>query len=212
LRRYFSLLIRLASRKKIEGKILMSAVESFLAQSIQGYNVTDLAKWVAFMTYDSITYGFVSPALVLAQWGWESGWGGADIATYFNPGNQDGPCSCGSLSGAKEPTGIPGFSSIRDGVNSYANLLIKGYPHVTAAYRDGGFSLAAQALGQGYYTGYTGGKVTFCGTSFTLTSSSGAHLWAQGKYGSPAGSDLIGSLNAHTSLQALDTLISIIPE
>jgi hypothetical protein len=106
---------------------------------------------------------------------------------------------------------LPAFCSIKDGVNSYAKLLVYGYPHVLAAYDDCGFNLAAKALGQGYYASYTGGTVTFCGGSYTLTSSSGARIWAASHYGSPAGQNLIDSLNAHSALQALDYVVSVNP-
>jgi|GEM_PF-7002504 len=187
------------------------SVVSFLSQTIQGYNVTDMAKWVSDYTLNSPVYGYVSPALVLIQWGLESGWGGVDISTYFNPGNQASSCGCGSTKLPSEPNGLPAFSSIRDGVNSYANLLTFGYPHVLAAYADGGFSLAAQALGQGYYTGYNGGTVTYCGGQYTLTSQSGARIWAASHYGSPAGQDMISTLNANTNLQALNQVYTSNP-
>lgn len=164
------------------------------------------AAWVGwlFSRYAPVK-GWISTAFVLTQWGWESGWGGKDISTYFNPGNQFS-CGCGSTCGKESDGKTPAFCSIRDGVNAYALLLTFGYSHVLEAYGVGGFSTAAKALGQGYYSGYTGGTVTYCGGPYTLTSPSGARIWAAGQYGSPAGQDLIDSLNAHSSLKALDTV------
>ena len=97
------------------------------------------------------------------------------------------------------------FCSIEDGVKAYAALIIYGYPHVMAAYANGGFNAAATALGQGYYAGYTGGAVNFCTSgSYGLTSPSTARIWASGEYGSPPGSNLINSLNSNSCLQALN--------
>ena len=77
----------------------MSTVSNFLAQNIQGYNVTTMAEWVSYQSVNSPLYGSLPIALILDQWGWETGWGGADFTTYFNPGGQRNGCGYGSTCG-----------------------------------------------------------------------------------------------------------------
>lgn len=151
----------------------------------------------------------------MIQWGLESGWGGEDISLYYNPANQAAGCNVGAVCG-QQPNKLPAFCTIKDGVKVYSALIIKGYPHVMWAFSDNGngtngLKPAAGALGQGYYSGYNGGTITFCGGSYTLTSSSGARIWATSKYGSPAGADIISTFNANSNLQALNTIVKTNP-
>lgn len=192
------------------------SVSSFLSQTIQGYDVTDLAKWVSYQSLISPLYGGLPVSLILTQWGLESGWGGPDISTYYNPANQNSGCGVGSTCG-HEPNGLAAFCSIKDGVKAYSALIINGYPHVMAAYTDQrtsiqGFNAAAQALGQGYYSNYTGGSVNYCASQYySLTSSSGARIWAESEYGTPPGNDMITTFNANTNLQDLNYVCSTNP-
>ena len=117
----------------------------------------------SYQTYRSSNYGDLPVVFFLAQWGWESGWGGPGLTTHYNPGQQSGSCGVGTTNGT-EPNGYPSFTTASQGMYSYASLLINGYPHVQDAYGRGlgvylvdaptALSWAFSALGKGYEAGH----------------------------------------------------------
>lgn len=47
--------------------------------------------------------------------------------------------------------------------------------------------------------------MSFCSkTSYTLTSSAGARIWAESEYGTPPGDDFVTTFDANSDLQALN--------
>jgi hypothetical protein len=165
------------------------------------YSVAQLAEWVSYQSFRSKEYGDVPVNLVLTQWGIETSWGGTDWYPYYNPGQQGSTCGYGSQCGT-EPIGYPIYCSIGQGVQSYADLLVNGYPHVATAYAYGGVSWAASALGKGYFT-EEAVTSTFCGWSGPINSSH-PRIWAGGEYndGGGAGSSITDTINANSCLQS----------
>lgn len=146
----------------------------------------------------------LSVSLILAQWGDESGWGGSDICTAHNPGNQGSTC------------GIGGFDTLQHGVESYANLMAQGYPFVgctfTHYFNEGDDATATKqaaiALGQGYSPiSSCNTDYNYCGWSGT-PSASNPHYWATGQYnyndGGP-GSALYVTIQDNSCLSDLDS-------
>ena len=188
-----------------------STIQNFLNQTFScngnTYTTVQLAEWVSYQSYSSPYYGDVPISLIIAQWGIESGWGGADMSVYNNPGNQY--CTQGGSQCGQEPNGIPAFCCIVDGVKAYSALLINGYPHVAHAYADGGFGQpgmqsAAVALGQGY-EGSQSLSDGYCGGPSTISQSS-SRIWATSQYndGNGPGSALYDTINANDCLSNLN--------
>ena len=91
------------------------------------------------------------PTMIICQWGIESAWGGPNISSYYNPGEQGAACGypqCGT-----QPDGFPKFCNISVGVGAYSALIINGFSHVMRSYTVGGagqagMQAAAKALGR----------------------------------------------------------------
>ena len=157
-------------------------------------------------------------SLILAQWGDESGYGGSDICTCNNPGNQGASCGIGntncSVSGCPEVA----YCSLKDGVDSYANLMAQGYPFVACTYEyyansgncAEGVKQAAIALGQGYSPVTSCNTyIDYCGYSGTPSAST-PRIWASGEYndGNGPGSALYDTIQANSCLYNLDCTTS----
>jgi hypothetical protein len=183
-----------------------SSISNFLAQSYAYqdayFTTVELGKWVSYQSYRSPYYGTVPVSLVVTQWGLETGWnnGCNCLTTYYNPGNQ--ASGCGWCVNRTMPNGLPGFCDLSAGIHAYAQLLIQGYRHVASAYADYGLNTAAQALGQGYETGYSIPN-NFCGGPATISQST-PRIWAASHYGAPAGSDIYNTIAANTCLSDLN--------
>lgn len=187
-----------------------TSISSFINQSIGSYTIQQYAEWASWETYNNTAIvGELPVAFFVLHWGLESLWGGADISVHYNPANQGGTCGytkCGTYS--SNPT-LPAFCNISDGMHSYINLMMNGYPHVPWAYGAGTLSTAATALGQGYYTDYLGSATSYCAAqSYALNSPSTLRLWATSEYkdgstGVP-GSQFTDTYNANTCIQSLD--------